>query len=246
MKKPIIAVTPQCEIPQVQGGWQMLRTNTTYFDAIEHAGGIPIMLPWQFNEEDVARVMEIVDGVVIAGGNDISPFYFGENILEQCGDILPKRDESELLLARFAYKNKIPLLGICRGCQVINVAMGGSLIQDIPFQFVSENGVKLIHSQKNMPSGYAVHRVSISKDSRLYDCFGQEEIMVNSFHHQAAKDVAPSFFASAYAEDGLIEAVEPVAGDSFYVGIQWHPEMMFKNDENSRRLFRYFIDCALG
>ena len=244
MKKPIIGITPQFDTSQTQTRWHRLHTSISYFDAIAKAGGIPIMLPWQNDEDDVTRIVESLDGIVIAGGNDISPLLYGENVLEQCGDITPIRDESELLLTKFAYKNSIPLLGICRGCQTINVAMGGSLYQDIPSQ-LDHGNEKIIHSQKTISGEYPSHRIKVSKDSRLYDCFGKEEILVNSFHHQAAKKVALNLFVSAFAEDGLVEAVESVAKDRFFIGVQWHPEMMVGVDEDSRRLFRYFIDAVM-
>ena len=237
MKKPIIGITPLFNAAEPLRKWM----SNTYFDAIENAGGIPIMLPWYTNRADIARALEIVDGVVVAGGNDVSPLIYGENVLEECGDILPDRDEFEMAVAKYAYKNKIPLLGICRGCQLINVAMGGSLYQDIPSQLKDSNP-KIIHSQKTMPNDSPFHSVKISKDSILYDCLGQEEILVNSFHHQAAKAVAPGFFASAHSQDGLIEALEPIVKDRFFLGVQWHPEMMFRKDENSRRVFRCFLD----
>ena len=244
MKKPIIGITPLYNYSEPQMTRIKMWMNNSYFDAIEDAGGIPVMLPWQNNDTDIARALEIVDGVILPGGSDISPLYFGEVVLEQCEDILPSRDEAEILLTKYAYEKDVPLLGICRGCQVINVAMGGTLYQDIPSQLNREDGVKIIHSPKNIPAEYPSHRVNFSKDSRLYECFGQDEIFVNSLHHQAAKEIAPAFFASAHAEDGITEAVESISKDRFFLGVQWHPETMFKNDENSRRLFRYFIDYA--
>jgi len=244
MKKPIIGITPLYNYIEPQMSRIKMWMNNTYFDAVEDAGGIPVMLPWQSCKADIIRALEIVDGLILPGGNDISPLYYGEIVLEQCGGIHPSRDEAEMLLAKSAYENNVPLLGICRGCQVINAALGGTLYQDIPFQLEPKDGVKIIHSQTTIPPEYPIHRVRISKDSRLYDCLGQEEILVNSLHHQAAKAIAPDFFASAHAEDGIVEAVEPISKDRFFLGVQWHPEAMFRNDENSRRLFRYFIDCA--
>ena len=238
MKKPIIGIAPQFDTSQIQARWTKLHISTTYFDAVTKAGGIPVMLPWHDNADDLTRVAEAFDGIILAGGNDISPLRYGESVLEECGDITPARDDSELLLAKFAYKKNIPTLGICRGCQVINVAMGGTLYQDIPSQFDQ----KVIHSQKTVSPEYPIHPIRISKDSRLYDCFGKEEIMVNSLHHQAAKQVAPFLIASAFAEGKLIEAVECATKDRFFIGVQWHPEMMIK-DEDSLRLFRYFIDA---
>ena len=238
MKKPIIGITPQFDTSQNLSRLQRLHISTTYFDAVEKAGGIPVMLPWQDNKDDLARVAEAFDGIIFSGGNDISPLLYGENVLEECGDITPARDKSELLLAKFVYEKGIPTLGICRGCQVINVAMGGTLYQDIPSQFNGEETI--IHSQKTIVGNYPSHRLKISKDSCLYDCFGKEEILVNSFHHQAVKRLAPNLTASAYAEDGLIEAIECATKKRFYLGVQWHPEMM-NEDEDSLKLFRYFV-----
>ena len=238
MKKPVIGVTPLYDLA-LQSMWIL----SNYFEAIEAAGGIPVMLSIKNAQPETDRLLDILDGVLLTGGNDICPLYYGENISEYCAATVPDLDEMEILLAKSAYERKIPLMGICRGCQLINVAMGGTLYQDIPSQI--EREIPLIHAQKKIvPKEHPIHSVHILKDSRLYDCFGRDIIMVNSLHHQSCKTIAPQLFAAAHAEDGVVEAVESVLKDRFLLGVQWHPELMFLNNEDAFRLFKCFIDYA--
>jgi len=236
MRKPIIGVSPSFD-PETQA----MRINGSYFKAIEYAGGIPVMLSMHNKKADLDQLLELIDGILLPGGRDILPLYYGENILKCCGATVPAIDDAEILLTKTAFERDIPLLGICKGCQMVNTAMGGTLYQDIAAQ--AEPETALIHAQGDtIPGDYPAHSVHISKDSRLYDCFGCGTILVNSFHHQACKDIAPGFFAAAHAEDGVVEAVELISTDRFFLGVQWHPEAMFKRDDNAQALFKYFIN----
>jgi len=239
MRKPIIGVSPSFD-PETRA----MRINNSYFEAIEYAGGIPVMLSMHNKKAELDRLMEVIDGILLPGGRDILPLYYGENMLECCGATVPVIDDAEMLLTKTAFERGIPLLGICKGCQMVNVAMGGALYQDIAA--LADRKVQLIHTQGDaVPGDYPAHSVHISKDSRLYECFGHEKILVNSFHHQACKDIAPGFLAAAHAEDGIVEAVEPVSADRFFLGVQWHPEAMFKRDDYAQALFKYFINHCI-
>jgi len=238
MKKPIIGVASLFDI-ELQSMWMF----SGYFEAIEESGGIPVMLSIQNRQHETDQLLDVLDGVLLPGGHDVCPLSYGENITAFCGPTVPKMDEAEMILAKGAFERKIPLLGLCKGSQLINVAMGGTLYQDI--QEYVERSVPLLHIQKDIvPKAYPSHSVRISKDSCLYDCYRCETINVNSFHHQASKAIAPTLFAAAHAEDGVVEAVECISRDQFFLGVQWHPELMFRYHEDARKLFRYFIHCA--
>ena len=214
-----------------------------YMEAVELAGGVPLVLSINSSIADVRRLLDVLDGILLPGGDDISPLEYGGEISIACGPMVPQLDRLEIELTREAFQRGTALLGLCRGCQLINVAFGGTLYQDI----LSEKAVEtpLLHNQKGlMPKDRPFHRVSIFKGSSLHDCLGQDEIMTNSFHHQAIKDVAPGLRAAARAADGLIEAVEAMEEGRFVLGVQWHPEFMFKRDENARRIFSSFILAA--
>lgn len=238
MKKPVIGITPLFDI-KLQSSWMY----SEYMEAVEHAGGVPVVLPLNSFAADAERLLDVLDGVLLPGGQDVSPLEYGQDISAVCGAIVPQLDQMEIALARAAFNRGTALLGLCRGGQLINVAFGGTLYQDI----YSENAVEapILHNQKGvMPKTHPFHQVSISRDSRLHNCIGQHEIMTNSFHHQAIKNVAPGLRAVARASDGLIEAVETVEKERFLLGVQWHPEFMHKRDENARKLFSSFIQAA--
>ena len=231
--KAIIGVAPLYDM-ELQRIWMW----DSYTGAIEAAGGIPILLPIKNRREDYERLLDIVTGIVLTGGHDINPLLYGENISKYNRAIIPERDETEIMLFKTAFKRGIPILGICRGEQLINVAMGGSLYQDIYEQ--AEASIK--HEQGDiLPRDYPVHRVSITINSRLFECYNRDSIMVNSLHHQAVKKLAPGLIATSYSEDGIIEAIEYESRDRFLLGVQWHPEAMFRRDEDASKLFKYFI-----
>jgi len=238
MKKPIVGISPLFDI-NLQSIWMY----DGYFEAIEDAGGIPVMLSKNNGQYEIDRLLEVVDAIVLPGGKDVDPLYYGEAVSKHCGPIIPALDKADIMLARSGFERNIPVLGLCRGSQVINVAMGGTLYQDISAQ--TERSTPILHDQKGiMPKDHPIHSVRLSVKSRLYECFGCDSIMTNSFHHQASKDIGTGMFASAYAEDGIVEAVECNSKDHFLLGVQWHPELMFKRDDNARKLFLYFIEKA--
>jgi len=238
MNKPVIAVTPQLNM-----GEKEMRMNPAYFEALEDAGGVPVMLSIKSGEAEIDDLLEHVHGVMLPGGGDVYPGLYGEDVSEHCGETIPALDALEITLVRAAYKRGLPIFGICRGCQVINVALGGTLVQDIPA--LAKRDRPILHSQdKLVPVDYPSHAVTIYPDSRLFACLGQERVDVNSFHHQCILQVAPGMLVTAWSDDGLTEAAESGDPERFLLAIQWHPERMFKRDENARKLFRSFVENA--
>lgn len=214
------------------------RMNDSYIKAVVRAGGIPVILP---NNADVSCVEEIVerlDGFLLSGGDDVNPALFGERATDRLGTVIPRRDNFEIALTRRVIeKTNKPLLGICRGVQVMNVAMGGSLYIDLP-----EDG-KLCHILSMYPRSAFSHEVEIVPDTRLAQIMGQGRGSVNSFHHQAVKRMASCFTVSARSiPDGVVEAME-LPGDQFVMGVQWHPEELVDAEE-AKRLFSSFVDAA--
>jgi putative glutamine amidotransferase len=219
--------------------WQLLADD--YIKAIERAGGSPLILPITENMETLSRVLSVLDGILFTGGNDIDPRYYGEWPGPGLGVIDPRRDRHEIELAKTAlYDMDIPVLGICRGCQLLNVASGGTLYQDLRL----DRPEGLYHTQKYAPKYHPVHPVSIKPGSRLHAIFGQEELGVNSFNHQAIKRVGGGFEVTMTAPDGLVEGIE-MPGERFVVAVQWHPEMMIDHDPGYLVLFKAFVEaCA--
>lgn len=215
--------------------WQMLADD--YVHAIESAGGIPVILPLLSDEETVHSVLEKVDGLLMTGGEDIDPQYYKEMPREGLGYINPKRDRHEFTLLKQAlYETKLPILAICRGMQMLNVVAGGNVYQDL----VREKVGSIKHNMTGTMRSHPVHSVVLKKESKLRGIFLTEEIHVNSFNHQAVKEVGEAFQIAATAPDGLIEAIE-YEGDRFVCAVQWHPEMMFESDDASFQLFKSFV-----
>lgn len=207
--------------------------------AIVQAGGIPILIPYQ-PKEQILRILEGLDGLMIPGGDDVDPGRYGENPILECGDIDPLWDELDLWAAGFALERNLPILAICRGCQVLNVALGGSLIQDIPSQI--KDPIK--HAQK-APRWYATHDITVQSASLLGGIWQNDSKKVNSYHHQAIAKVGRGLRIVASAPDGVIEAIESTE-HRFALGVQWHPELMTDYYPVARRIFEHFIQAALG
>ncbi|MEL1134639.1 gamma-glutamyl-gamma-aminobutyrate hydrolase family protein [Desulfitobacterium sp. THU1] len=204
-----------------------------YVEAVKQAGGQPVLLPPIASVEDADEVVALIDGLILTGGGDISPILLGEEPLRGIGECLPERDFSEILMTRKAIDKCLPLLGICKGIQILAVAAGGAIYQDI----VSECPKSMEHKMK-APRDFPWHEILLM-ESYLKEFLGEERISVNSVHHQAVAEVPKGFTVSAVAPDGIIEAIEK-RGASFCVGVQWHPEVMAK-DKNSQRIFQQFI-----
>ncbi len=223
--KPIIGITSNYNLEENSFGLREY-----YVSSVSEAGGIPVILPAICQEERLDDYIRICDGFIFSGGGDLDPNYFGESALYHLGEVNPLRDEFEIELARRALTSGKAALGICRGCQIMNVAAGGTLIQHIP--------TNLCHMQK-APRNYPFHDIFIENDSQLARILESTHIRVNSFHHQAVGRAGQNIFLCAYAQDGTVEAVEG-RGDLFYLGVQWHPECM--QDLPARRLFTALIE----
>jgi putative glutamine amidotransferase len=205
-----------------------------YIYAVEKAGGVPIVAPSIGDSESISKMFEIADGIIFSGGEDVHPKYYREVVSEDNLTIVEKRDSFELKLAELVLKSNKAVLGICRGMQLLNVAAGGSLHQDIKNQ---------IHAVANIPKDKKIHNIEIVSNTRLAKIYKETKKEVNSFHHQAVKDLANMFIPSAYAEDGIIEAFE-IEGDRFLVGVQWHPEMLQDKYPEELAIFKEFIESA--
>lgn len=206
-----------------------------YHKSVAANGGIPIVLPY-INPEMAIEVMSLCDGIILSGGEDVDPQFYGQDPHLKLGPTVPERDLAEIAIVKNAIQNNIPLLAICRGVQILNVALGGTLIQDIP----SQKKAPIQHTQK-IDRSRDTHWVTISKDSKLFQVIGSERIRVNSLHHQAIDNVASNLRIVAQAADGIIEAVEPIHPTTFMVGVQWHPESMSSTNESMNNLFGEFI-----
>ena len=211
-----------------------------YYMSILNAGGIPFVIPPFEDENALIALLEHVDGILLSGGGDINPLYMSEEPVKELHSINAMRDRQELLLVRLAANRQIPILGICRGIQVMNAAFGGTLYQDI---YAQMEGSLIKHSQ-DLDRSVASHTVEVEEDSLLHHIMGETQLAVNSFHHQAVKDAAPGFRVSARATDGVVEAIESTEYKSM-LGVQWHPECFILNDDESMMpLFRWLMGEA--
>lgn len=234
-RKPLIGLVPQVDRERMRV-W--LRMN--YMSSVEYAGGMPMMLPMTTDEAQIDAIVASLDGVLFTGGVDLEPKLYGEAIMQECGEIEEQRDEMELLLLKAALKYDKAILGICRGCQTINVGLGGTLYQDLPTQKPSEIAHRQMISMEE-----PTHDVVLLEDSPLKRLLGKDRISVNTSHHQAVKDPAPGVQAMAKASDGVIESI-CVPERKFVWGMQWHPEFMGTVSPDGIAIFKAFVDAAKG
>jgi len=237
MSKPIIGVTPLFD-DAMESIWML----PCYMEGIKQGGGIPVIVPFSESEEETQELAQRFDGFLFTGGQDVDPALYGQEKLPCCSMTSPCRDTLEKMLFSQALRFQKPMLGICRGLQFINVALGGSLYQDIKQQIQASSTA---HSQ-GKPYDAPAHRVNLCRDTPLYELVAQDEIMVNSLHHQAISKLADALKPAAVAPDGIIEAVY-MPGQRFVMAVQWHPEFMFERDAVSASLFKAFVDsCGCG
>ncbi len=232
--RPIIGMTA-CQEDQ-----KIYKTNNTYVRAVLRAGGVPVLLPVGGRPEDCGRLAAMVDGLLIPGGLDVATQFFGEEPVKEVTCIDRVQDTFELELIRQAAALGKPMLAICRGLQVVNVAFGGTLYQDIPTQCPQAMG----HRQETASRSEEYHTVDILPGTALAAALGEGPLLTNSYHHQAVKDLAPGFIVSARAKDGIIEAIEDRNGS--ILGVQWHPECMEERHPRFRQLFTAFVARAAG
>jgi len=209
-----------------------------YVMSIHAGGGIPLILP-HYGTNDASVIINKIDGLILSGGGDIDPVLFCEEPRPETGSIDPDRDAFELDLAAKAMEAGKPVLGICRGIQVINVAAGGSVCQDITLAV--NHPYK--HTQQ-APRWHPTHGITVARKSRLFAILGVENLRVNSFHHQMVGRLAPGFMISARSGDGVIEAIEPETKTAFCIGVQFHPENMYKQHDVFLKLFKALIAAS--
>lgn len=208
--------------------------------AVERAGGLPVAIPAGLREDTLRGIYERLDGILLPGGADVDPAIYGQQPHPATYGVDAQRDRTELTLARWTIADDRPLFGICRGHQVFNVALGGSLVQDIPSQIATP----LTHNQPDEePRSNRLHEVSVDPTSRLARILRTTRIMVNSLHHQAVERPAPGVHVTAHAPDGIVEALE-LPDRRFALSVQWHPEDLADDDAAMAALFEAFVDAA--
>lgn len=237
MKKPLIAISCGCAVPANSVTPSHSLTDT-YVKAVERAGGIPVIMPCFANAALAAEFVDRVDGVLFSGGADVDALARGTRATKTHTKIQPRRDFAEIAACRYAMeKTNKPILGICRGIQLINFAMGGTLVEDLP------SAGKLEHQMSMYPANMESHYVKVDPETRIGKLMGKEQVGVNSYHHQACLELAPGFIAGARSiPDDVIESIE-LPGDRFVLGTQWHPEGMVDTDCMAN-IFSAFIAAA--
>lgn len=208
-----------------------------YIDAVAAAGGVPVIIPMITDSLSISVILDNVDGVLMIGGEDIDPDFYGETALPEMGEVNAPRDTFDLMLARMTAARHKPLLGICRGHQAINVAFGGSLWQDIPSQIPTS---QICHRTYNDINPF--HDIFVQENSLLSQITAPGFTRVNTYHHQAVKDVANGFTVTATAPDGVVEAIERICDGDRIIGVQFHPEKMFAaGDVRFLPLFEWLV-----
>ncbi|HET91776.1 MAG TPA: gamma-glutamyl-gamma-aminobutyrate hydrolase family protein [Chloroflexi bacterium] len=240
MNDPVIGITGRTEQSARPPNIPLYSIGQTYVHAILLARGAPVVIPPHLDEDRLRAIFERIDGLLLSGGGDVQPSFFGERDSGLLWSLDERRDRTELALARWALAERLPVLAICRGHQVLNVAAGGTLIQDIPTQVPGA----LTHTVvAGSPRDSVAHTVEVMAGSRLSAMFGAGELGVNSAHHQAVKDVGADMVVTARAPDGIIEGLER-RDHPFCVSVQWHPEAMGETHPPMRQLFAGLVQAA--
>jgi len=227
-RKPLIGITPSYNPHS-----EKFLLDIEYVKAIQKAGGVPLIIPYSDLKSNVDLILERFDGIMLSGGGDVLPSYYKEEP-KKTKRVVPERDELEIELVKKCFKNKKPLFAICRGCQVMNVAMGGSLIQDINSEI--EHDQSAYHDK-------LTHTIIIEKGTLLYEILKKRELKVNSFHHQAVKKLGKNLKISAKAKDGIVEGIESEK-HPFFLGVQFHPERLFEKHKIFFKLFKAFVESC--
>jgi len=240
MIPPTIGIICLDDHPEKDGHAPRFSLNQSYAHAVARAGAAPALIPLLADEALLRALYDRIDGLLLPGGVDIHPRHYSEEIHPKCGAISEIRDEVELAFIRWARADYKPLLAICRGIPVLNVAMGGSLYQDIKAMIpgAMRHDCHSSHARDDV-----AHDVVITPGSHLAQLIGTDLLPVNSFHHQAVKELAPGLTVTARAPDGIVEAVEE-EGRPFVLGVQWHPEELAADDSRAQRLFDALVEAS--
>lgn len=241
VKRPLIGCTTfRQTLERPDYTIDMVGLSPSYLHAIEKAGGIPILIPCGLPQADIIQIFNQLDGVLLPGGGDIDPAIYGGQMHPTVYGISPERDDTELFLARHAVAEQKPLFAICRGVQVLNVALGGTLWEDV--KLLMPKGTRhAFHGE--FSRNYLAHTVEVDPNSHLAHYLGDGTVGINSLHHQGIKKLAPTLVATAVSPDGLIEAVE-APSHPFALGVQWHPENLVDDSPAMLALFEGLVEAA--
>ncbi|WP_040984830.1 gamma-glutamyl-gamma-aminobutyrate hydrolase family protein [Oceanobacillus jeddahense] len=235
--KPVIGLTASMEVAGME-----YKMNLRNVRAIEQAGGIPVILPYYDDYQEIAALLDKLDGLYLPGGYDIDPSLFQEEPHPHLGKIIPERDRLEKEVISYFLEKDKPILGVCRGCQILNVVTGGTMYQDLDSQYPDQ----LIQHTQKAAFHHRSHSIKITPSTLLGKLVQTEKMMVNSYHHQANRSLAENFMVSATAEDGVMEAFESKI-HRFVLGVQWHPEGLINlSDDPSRNIYQGFIQACKG
>jgi putative glutamine amidotransferase len=237
MTKPLIGITM---FRVQQGNFPRAALNQAYINAVQKAGGIPVLIPVGIPEGQFEELFARIDGVLLTGGVDIVPAHYRAPMHPQVTEVDPLRDEMEIALVPWLVKSQKPFFGICRGIEVINVALGGTL-----YTHISDQLPNALHHPcyPDLPRNLLAHTVSVEASSRLADILGNPQVWVNSLHHQGVKDLAPGLRATAFAPDGLVEGLE-INDHPFGLAVQWHPEELI-DQLHMLNLFQALVQASL-
>ncbi len=238
MRKPVILITPT-----PADGHANMHISHNYNFAIRDNGGVPVMPGLFVDYDDVDHLVSLCDGVLFSGGDDVDPSRYGELVHSGCGTITPDRDELEINMYKACLKYKKPMLGICRGIQVINVAAGGSCWQDLPGEYPKQPDCPVLQHRQRTDSFIPTQEAVVTEGSLLAKITGKDILKVNTFHHQACKELGEGWQVAARARDGVIEAIENPSM-KFGLAVQWHPEHLYAGHEEHRNIIKAFIAAA--
>jgi putative glutamine amidotransferase len=220
---------------------QFARVDLDYIEGVTEAGGIPVVLPPAIGTRAAEMLLDRLDGLLLSGGTDLDPGYYGERPVHELGPTIPERDAWEMALLGLAIRRRMPIFGICRGMQILNVALGGALYQDLP----SQHGADILEHCREAPKWHPVHEARVRRGSWLRDLTGGRPVKVNSYHHQGIKILGKGLRASAISPDRVVEAIEwRDLSERWLVGVQWHPEGMRHTSPEHRNLFEAHVRAS--
>ena len=220
---------------------KFVRADLDYVEGVAGAGGVPVVLPPTGDEGAAEAMIQSLDGLLLSGGSDLDPGYYGEEPVPELGITLPERDAFEMTLVRLALRRRMPVFGICRGMQVLNVALGGTLYQDLPSQWEWD----VLKHRQDTPKWQPTHEVRVREGSYIAEVMGCEVVKVNSYHHQGVRVLAEGLVATGRSSDGVIEAVEAEdLSQRWLLGVQWHAEAMRGAGPQQESLFEAHVSAA--